>query len=145
MNKARIAAQKGFTLIELMIVVAIIGILAAVAIPAYQDYTVKAKVGEAASLVAPALKRIGIMCSGGVIDTADNNGAADLPAAASIVGNYILSVAVSNDGLVTATTKNIDELGTAKNTTVTYTPACNVGSLIWTVSGTVPSKYRPKK
>ena len=55
--------QKGFTLIELMIVVAIIGILAAVAIPAYQDYTVKAKVGEGVNLSHPHRTALGIACS----------------------------------------------------------------------------------
>ncbi|MCY1282127.1 Fimbrial protein [compost metagenome] len=68
-------AQKGFTLIELMIVVAIIGILAAVAIPQYQDYTIKAKVGNALT-AADSLKTAVALCAqeaGGVLDNCDTN------------------------------------------------------------------------
>ncbi len=57
--------QQGFTLIELMIVVAIIGILAAIAIPAYQDYTIKAKVSEGPSVAAPVFTALGVACSDG--------------------------------------------------------------------------------
>jgi type IV pilus assembly protein PilA len=93
--------QKGFTLIELMIVVAIVGILAAVAIPAYQDYTIRAQVTEGISLAGAA--KAAVVESYGSNGTwpADNN-AAGLGTATNIVGKYVTGVAVTGN-LVTVT------------------------------------------
>jgi type IV pilus assembly protein PilA len=96
------ATQKGFTLIELMIVVAIIGILAAIAIPAYQTYTIRAQVSEGASL-ASGLETAFAENYANTGVAAANNIALGIPAANVIAGTYVSSVAMLAAGQITIT------------------------------------------
>jgi len=142
--------QQGFTLIELMIVVAIIGILAALAVPAYQDYTIRSKVSESASLASAIRTAIDIAFSesGTFSGLPTTHASLGLSLATSYRGKYVSQVQIGGSGLVTVDLRTLNELGTASGQDVVYEPVNHGGNLEWTVSAGlsgVPDKYLPKR
>ena len=133
--------QKGFTLIELMIVIAIIGILAAIAIPAYQDYTIRAQVSEGLSLADGVKTAIAEFYTNTGYFPA-SNASAGIATAASITGNYVTSVNTVS-GLTTITYGNKANQK-IQGSTLVLSAASSTGSTLFTCkAGTILAKYLP--
>ena len=139
--------QKGFTLIELMIVVAIIGILAAFALPAYQDYTKRTYVAEGLTLAASAKSAVSEFYASKAYYPA-NNTSAGLAAAGSIASaglNPVKSVNVGTSGVITVTFGS----KVTNDATLTLTPTASAtgGAITWVcatgASNGVNAKYLP--
>ena len=141
--------QQGFTLIELMIVVAIIGILAAIAIPAYQDYTIRAQVSEGLNLAAASKAAVTEFFQDQGTWPADNNGAG-LSAANTISGNYVASVTVGT-GVITIAYANTGQQNAnaqINGSDLILSPISSAGSVDWNCrgggSGTNPLNANPQ-
>lgn len=152
------AIQKGFTLIELMIVIAIIGILAVIALPAYQDYTARAQVSEAISLMEGQKSAVvEYYADKGAWPT--SNTQAGIADKGSIKGKYVDEVEIEANGVITAKMKAADVNNEIKGKTVSLTPHATTagtgnaaatanGSFTWTCTsdsknGGIESKFLP--
>ncbi len=134
--------QQGFTLIELMIVVALIGILAALAIPLYQNYMIRAQVAEGLNISGPVQTAIAEFYDDGGAYPA-NNAEAALNTPASYSSKYVDSISVT--GPIISILYGNDANGQISGSTVTITAVADQGSLTWDCAsgGVIPDIFLP--
>ncbi|MCF9016600.1 prepilin-type N-terminal cleavage/methylation domain-containing protein [Pseudomonas syringae] len=135
-------AQKGFTLIELMIVVAIVGILAAVALPAYQDYTIRAQVAELIGLTDGAK----VAVTENYQNTGVLPGTNAIAGYATTSGRYTASVNIGANGVITSVADAVNSNAAIRGQTITLTPTVVAGGnnvLTWACGGTIDVRFRP--
>src|SRR5690625_131298 len=139
--------EHGFTLIELMIVVAILAILMAIAIPAYQDYTIRAQVTEGMNLAGGAKSAIWDYWSSKG-EFPDDNAEAGMPDADQITGEYVSEVEINEDGEITITFDAPNTNKAIRKATLILTAEGEVDEAYMTWScnkGDLPVKYRPAR
>ncbi len=136
MEKMTQQKQQGFTLIELMIVVAIIGILAAIALPAYQDYTARAKVSEGIVQASGAKATVGENFASGVTNLCQG-------VSVGALGSSTLTCASGTGALTVVVATGISSVGTGGNVTLLLTPTSGATGVDWACSTTADPKYVP--
>ena len=136
------SVQKGFTLIELMIVIAIIGILAAIAIPAYQNYVIRAQATEGSSIIG-SLETAFEECyaNSGSAKSCDSNSAVGIPASKTISGTYVGSAKLTNPGQITVTYNANANANIAAKTVIWTAYKSLDGNITWVCNdGTATTK-----
>jgi type IV pilus assembly protein PilA len=137
--------QQGFTLIELMIVVAIIGILAAVALPAYQTYTIKAKVSEAILATSQCRTAVAEVYQSGNASAPPGIGGWGCESVSGTgASKYVAAVATDADGVILVTTSAASDLGDAASKTITLKPYNATGGALTAtnIGGTQVGEFR---